>query len=207
MLLSTEEELKGEIGCDRFDLSCFWGNLLRYSVHCEHVEDARVQAIAGYLVRDGLETGWRCRHNGELACAWGCARALWGLAALPRSTRTQGVEEAIHKGVNWLLGAHSLVEADYPTAGRIHRLWRRLNFPLFYQADVLFVIRVLVELGMTDHPGAARALQWLADRQMKNGRWRGTNPYRQRTWGGIADGADVNRWATLHALQALNSSR
>jgi hypothetical protein len=102
---------------------------------------------------------------------------------------------------------HHLVAADYPTPGRIHPLWFRLNFPLFYQVDILFVLRVLTELGVADHPGAGAALDWLASRQMRNGRWRGANPYRQRTWSGIADGTDADRWATLHALRVLNPGR
>jgi hypothetical protein len=206
MLAATREELEQESDRGRYELSCFWGNLLRYATHCGFRDDPRVQAITDYVVRDGLQTGWRCRYNDGLACAWGCARALWGLAAQPATQHGPRVRETIDQGIDWLLNAHKLVEAEYPTSGRIHPLWFRLNFPLFYQVDILFVLRVLTELGMGDHPGAAAGLDWLARRQIKNGRWRGANPYRRRTWAGIADGAGADRWATLYALLVLNPS-
>jgi hypothetical protein len=207
MLSSTQRELEQEVSGGRYEMSCFWGNLLRYAEHCGYEDDPRVEAITQSLVVDGLETGWRCKHNDELPCAWGCARALWGLASTSESRRPAGVRRTIDESIDWLLNAHSLVAADYPTPGRIHSLWSRLSFPLFYQADILFVLRVLVALGRVDHPGAAGALEWLVGRRMANGRWRGANPYRRRTWAGIADGADTDRWATLYALHVLDSAR
>jgi hypothetical protein len=204
MLSATREELQQESARGRYGLSCFWGNLLRYAAYCGFHNDTRVQAITHYLVQDSLGSGWRCRYNDGLACAWGCARALWGLAALPAMERMPKVRETIDQGVDWLLNGHDLVAADYPTPGRVHPLWFRLNFPLFYQADILFVLRVLTELGAGGHPGAAAALEWLAGRRMKNGRWRGANPFRLRTWAGTADGPDADRWATLYALRVLS---
>jgi hypothetical protein len=207
MLSATRRKLERETSDGRYEMSCFWGNLLRYAEHCGYGDDARVEAVTQCLVLDGLETSWRCKHNDELPCAWGCARALWGLASRPESKRSPSVRQTIDKSIGWLLNAHSLVVADYSTTGRIHSLWSRLSFPLFYQADILFVLRVLVVLGRLDHPGAADALEWLRDRRMANGRWRGANPYRRRTWAGIADGADTDRWATLYALHVLDSAR
>ena len=60
-------------GPDQFGFSCFWGNLLRYTVYCHMEDDPRIQPIVRYLVRN-LETGGcRCRHNAYLPCAWGAA--------------------------------------------------------------------------------------------------------------------------------------
>lgn len=205
MLSATQNELERESARGLFDLSCFWGNLLRYAYYCGYGADPRVRAIAQYLTQDGLETGWRCRWNDGLPCAWGCARALWGLSARPVAERLPDAQDTIDQGVHWLLDDHTLVAADYPTPGRVHPLWFKLNFPLFYQADILFVLRVLADLGVADHPGAAQARRWLAGRRARNGRWRGSSPFRRRTWAGIADGADVDRWVTLYSLAVLNS--
>ncbi len=198
MLSATEGEIealqtKGQAH------GCFWGNLLRYALHCGFQNDARVQGIVEVLTHEALEEGWRCRINDGLPCAWGVARALWGLAAIPGAQRTSRTEAAIQHGVGWLLEAGDLVEANYPTPGRVHPLWFRLNFPLFYQADILFVLRVLAELGVLGHPGAQPALEWLIARRQSNGRWRGASPFRRRTWPALADREDTNRWVTLHA--------
>ena len=79
-----------------------------------------------------------------------------------------------------------------------------LFFPLFYQTDILFVLRVLAELGIIDHPGAQPAVDWLRNRQMSNGHWRGASPFRQRTWKVLGSGDETNRWVSLHAAMVLD---
>ncbi|MBN1247397.1 MAG: hypothetical protein JXC32_07045 [Anaerolineae bacterium] len=205
MLTATQNELERAVASEGHGLSCFWGNLLRYALHCGYADDPRVSTIVRYLAHDAREGGWRCAHNDELPCAWGAARALWGLAALPSERRSPETEATVENGLAFLLEAHSLVEADYPTSGRVHTLWSRLNFPLFYQADTLFVLRALAELGKLDHSGAGPALEWLASRRQANGRWRGASPFRRRTWAALADREDTDRWVSLHAAIILRN--
>ena len=114
------------------------------------------------------------------------------------------VGQAIERGVAFLLEDGRLADAAYPgPAGRqIHPLWFDLNFPLFYQADILFALRVLAELEVLDRPGAAPALTWLATR-CREGRWRGCNPYGNRTWPDLRSRAETNRWVTLQAQRIL----
>ena len=206
MLAATQDELDQPTDEDTHGLSCFWGNLLRYTLHCGYADDPRIGPIIRYLAHDAQDAGWRCRHNGELPCAWGTARALWGLAALPPQRRSPEVEATVQNGLAFLLETHRLVEADYPTSGRIHPLWFRLNFPLFYQADILFVLRVLAELGALDHPGAHPALEWLASRRRTDGHWRGSSPFRQHTWPALAERQETDRWVSLHAAIILQTT-
>jgi len=133
------------------------------------------------------------------------ARGLWGLAALPARHRPARVKAAIDSGLDLLLEGGDLATGAYPAA-RIHTLWKRLNFPLFYQADVLFVLRVLAELDALDHPRARPALGWLANRRKKHGRWRGASPFRRRTWPDLAGREETDRWVTLHAEIVLRQA-
>jgi hypothetical protein len=206
MLAATQEELDQSMAKGAHGLSCFWGNLLRYALHCGYADDPRVEAIIRYLAHDARRGSWRCRHNDELPCAWGAARALWGLAAVLPGQRSSDAEAAIKRGLTFLLEAHQLREADYPTPGQAHPLWFRLNFPLFYQADILFVLRVLGELGALDHPGAQRALEWLIARRRRDGHWRGANPFKRRTWQMFGDRDETDRWVSLQAAMILQES-
>jgi hypothetical protein len=206
MLTTTQEELDQSIARGAHGLSCFWGNMLRYALHSGYADDARVEAIIRYLAHDARSGGWRCHHNDELPCAWGAARALWGLSAVPLEQRSPDVEAAIKRGLTFLLEAHQLLEADYPTSGRVHPFWYRLNFPLFYQADILFVLRVLRELGALDHPGAQRAVEWLIARRKRDGHWRGANPFKRRTWQMLANRDETDRWVSLQAAMILQES-
>lgn len=204
MLTTTETAMQENVVKGTQGWSCFWANLLHYAARCDRADDPRLQPIIDYLVRDLAEGRCACIHNGNLACAWGAARTLWGLAALP--VRAPAVEAAIERGLEFLLDSYHLTEADYPSSGQPHALWSQLSFPLFYQADILFVLRVAAELGALDHPGARPALEWLANRRHSDGRWKGSNPFRSRTWGGIAGVHDVDRWVSLQAAIILQSA-
>lgn len=204
MLAATREEAERVLERGRRGLACFWGNLLRYALHSGCAGDARLQTIVAYLAHDAAG-GWQCPINDDLPCAWGAARALFGLAALPVRYRSAPAEQAIQSGLALLLEGGRLAAGDYP-AQRIHPLWRRLNSPLFYQADVLFTLRVLGELDALDHPGARPALEWLAARRQGSGRWRGASPFRRRTWPDLADREETDRWVSLHAATVLRQN-
>jgi hypothetical protein len=186
---------------DESGWSCLFGNVLRYVCHAGLAGDEGAAGLVDYAVREIGDGYCHCPWNDGYACAWGVARTLWGLAALPKGKRSPAVERAIQQGLEFLLAPGRLPKADYPVpdGGKVHAFWSRLNFPLFYQADVLFVLRVAGELGALDQPGAQEALAWLAGRQQKNGRWRGSSPFRRRTWPQLGGPEETGRWVTLQA--------
>jgi hypothetical protein len=207
MLAATESRAVSSHSPEQQDMGCFWGNILRYLVYCNRVDDPRVATIIKTIILASQARGWGCHINGELACAWGAIRALWGLAALPVHLRTPEVSAAIESGVKFIFGDEfSLLDGDYPTPGEIHKNWSKLNFPLFYQADILLALRTAAELGVLDRPQAQAGLHWLKERRQDNGRWRGTSPYRSRTWRELGDSTETSRWVTLQAAAILKHS-
>lgn len=183
-------------------VGCFWGNWLRYQLYCGNYQDARIQEIIARTCVDIHRKG-KCAYNYGLPCAWGVARDLYGLALIPEKSQDSTVQDAIQAGIQFLLAEYDLLKADYPYKQKIHPLWSKLSFPLFYQADILFVLRVLKALNALDHPGAQQALAWLAGQAAQNGQWHGGSPYRNRTWPFTAPEDSANHWLTLQALQVL----
>ncbi len=202
MLDATQDELERSLAPGRHGMACFWGNLLRYVLYAGLENDLRVEWLAAYLAHDAA-CGWRCHINEEMPCAWGAARALWGLAALPPDWRTETFQQTIEIGLSFLLKGGRLVGGYYPTPGRVHSMWKKLNWPLFYQADTLMILRVIAELGALDYPDARPALEWLATRRTLDGRWHGVSPYRRRTWAELGDGEESDRWVSLWAAGTL----
>ncbi|MEW5872456.1 MAG: hypothetical protein AB1894_24555 [Chloroflexota bacterium] len=205
MLGDTWEELQKHLESGAHGLTCFWANLLRYTLYCGLADDPRRGLVVETLVHDALQAEWRCIHNYEYPCAWGAARALWALAALPEERSNEQVEAAIRSALAFLLEDYHLQLVDYPVPERAktHPMWGRLNFPLFYQADILLVLRALAELNALDHPGAGPALDWLQAQRTVNGRWRGASPYRGRTWPGLGGSEETDRWVSLQAALIL----
>jgi hypothetical protein len=205
MLENTAGILNRELQEESTGWSCFWGNLLRYALRAESADEPRVKKLIQWLsgsIRDG---NCLCEHNYGKACAWGVARSLYGLAAIQKSRRPREVRSAIAQGIAFLLGDGRLVRADYPALGNRppNPLWFKLNFPLFYQADLLFTLRVLGELDALHQPGAQPALDWLERLRNREGRWRGSSPYRQRTWKELGGREETDRWVSLQAAWIL----
>jgi len=203
MLNTTADELCQQLATGATGASCFWGNLLRYALLSDSIENARIEKLISFAAMALRDGPCRCRHNGGCACAWGAVRVLWGLAAFPKSHRSRETSAAIDQGVEFLLDSFSLVEANYPSNGKVNSLWFKLNFPLFYQVDILFTLRILDELDMLDHPGAQSALDWLEQRRDRNGRWKGSSPFRKRTWRELGKREETDRWVSFHAYRAL----
>lgn len=205
MLENIETAWPWRLQDDKPGISCFWGNLLRYALHARQESDALVQRVVAHTVRD-LHARCRCEYNYDVACAWGVARSLWGLAAL--SERSSEVARAIEAGLTFLLDSFSLREVDYPLPpqGSVHALWSKTSFPLFYQADILFTLRVLAELDALQREGAQGALDWLEGRRLRNGRWRGSSPFRQRTWQELGNAEETRRWVSLQSALMLQQA-
>jgi len=205
MLDVTTAELCQRLDTKSLGFSCFWGNLLRYALHAGMLEDPRVQNDIHYTAVDLQDGPCRCVHNAGSPCAWGGVRGLWGLAAIPKAQRTPEANEAIARALEFLLASFRLSDANYPIPNNaaVNPIWFALNFPLFYQVDILFTLRVLDELELLDHPGARAALDWLEQRLGRNGHWPGGSPFRQRIWRELGDRADTDRWVSLQAALIL----
>jgi hypothetical protein len=179
-------------------LSCFTGNVVRYVALAGYGADPRLEPLVERLVHDSKKFDAACHINDENPCAWGYARLVWGLAALPESARTRDVERTLRRGVEFLF-SYKMERGTYPAAyGRSH-LWRQLSFPLFYQADVLFVLRAIDAAGEIDDPRAQPALAWLLARQDARGRWGGRAPYADR----MPSRVDASKWVTLQVATIL----
>ena len=178
--------------------SCFTANVIRYVSAAGYGADPRIEPLVARLVRDAKKYDAACWINDEQPCAWGYARLVWGLAALPEAARTREVERAMRRGVEFLL-SYRPERGDYPAPYGQSHLWRQLSFPLFHQADVLFVLRALDAADELDDPRAQSSIAWLLARQDERGRWGGRAPYTDR----MPSRIDASKWVTLQAITLL----
>ncbi len=202
MLDATRYQIEEGLENKYYGWSCLYGNILRYTLQAPAKKDVRVDNLIHFCAQAMVNGPCECRSSYGCACAWGAVRVLWGLAAVPKRARTKEVKEAIRIGTRFLLEDHRLEKVDYP-GGRVNPLWFKLSFPLFYHADILFTLRVLDELDALDHRGARAALDWLEAKRGPDGRWKGTSPFRPRTWSEMGNPEETSRWVTLQAMRIL----
>ena len=187
---------------DQSGFCCYWGNWLRYQIYCGKMDHPLVQQVIAIVSQDVTRRG-RCEYNCHLPCAWGVIRSLYGLVLIPDHKRSPEVQPAIIQGTRFILDEFKLTEANYPNQGKVHPLWFKLNFPLFYQADILFTLLVLAECGMLQSASAQNALEWLKSKRRKDGTWSGSSPYKSRTHPFLSGTDTPDYWVTLQALSVL----
>ncbi len=209
MLTATTQSTHRNFKLEGQGFSCLWGNVLRYVLYAGHADDPRTQVLTDYVVKDVMNENCRCRANSNYSCAWGVVRVLWALAAMPERRKRTDIQSAINQALHFLLDSFTLIEANYPIPdnGKIHPIWFKLNFPLFYQTDILFTLRVLAELDALDHPSAAAALDWLEAQRLPNGRWHGDSPFKQRTWRKLGNAEETARWVSLQSAVILQAAK
>ena len=188
-------------------MACYYGNVLRYAVYFGFADDPTIGDCISYLSRPKHGREWCCVHNLNMPCSWGAIRTLWGLAGLPESLHTEAVQHTISSAVDIIINSCEMLQTidAAPTIKR-HALWEKISFPLYYQCDRLFTLRVLTDAGQLHHPQLKPALQWLAARQTKEGIWRGSHPYRSRSWPFGLEREDIDRWVTLQSLLLLRAA-
>lgn len=208
MLSKIHPEIEGRLQSSDSGFTCLWGNILRYVLYAGFIDDPRVSDLITFVSRSVYHKECACYINDHRPCSWGLIRSLWGLSKIPASNRNVDIQKAIDSGIAFVLEKYSLVEANFPMydGGKIHPLWSKMSFPLFYQSDILFVLRILAELDLLNHPKAQAAIDWLLALRQKNGHFKGSNPFRGRTWPVISEKEDNDRWITLFALDILQKA-
>ena len=194
---------------------CLNGNLLFALQRFGYGNDPRLQTAIEWLARAILGEppiqyyasgtsgpGFACGANLGQACGWGANKAIRGLLAIPKQDRTELVERALRAGADFLLGKDPVV-ADYPYTKRISSTWFKLGFPLSYWSDVLETLSNLVDLGYAGDPRLQHALDWLMEKQDKNGRWKLENSLNGKMWVDIEAKGKPSKWVTLRSLRML----
>jgi hypothetical protein len=97
--------------------------------------------------------GFLCGANNKLPCAWGAVKVMLAFGKLPVEQRTPYIEDAIQKGIEFLLGVDP-AEATYPTgwSDKPSGNWWKFGFPVFYVTDLLQNVEALVRLGLGKDP-------------------------------------------------------
>ncbi|MFC1948146.1 nitrogen fixation protein NifH [Chloroflexota bacterium] len=147
-----------------------------------------------------------CGANNKLACAWGAVKVMMAFSRLPEEKKTDLINRAIDRGVDFLLGVDPAI-AEYPHgyAPKTSGNWWKFGFPVFYITDVLQITEALVRLGYGDDPRLQNTLELIRSKQDDQGRWLLEFDYKGKTWGEYGLKKQPNKWVTLRALRVLKA--
>jgi len=145
-----------------------------------------------------------CGANNKLPCAWGAVKVMLAFGKLSLKQRTRLIENAIQKGVDFLLGIDP-AEATYPTgwSNKPSGNWWKFGFPVFYITDLLQNVEALVRLGYGNDLRLSNALNIIREKQDENGRWALEYDYSGKMWCDFGKKKEANKWVTFRALWVL----
>lgn len=148
-----------------------------------------------------------CGANNKLPCAWGAVKVMLAFSKLPEHRRTPLINAAIDRGIAFLLSVDPL-DAAYPTgySDKPSGNWWKFGFPVFYVTDLLQNVEALVRLGLGADPQLTRALDFIRDKQDRDGRWALEYDYAGKTWVDFGPKKQPNKWITYRAACVLKKA-
>ncbi|KTB48423.1 Prenyltransferase-like protein [Dehalogenimonas alkenigignens] len=148
-----------------------------------------------------------CGANGGKPCAWGAAKAMKAMTAVPEHKRTPIMVEAINKGTAFFLGT-DLTKCNFPyrEGGKVSANWLKFGFPNFYISDMLEVLEILSRFGRGGDPRLENAWQLVMDKQDAAGRWPMEYSYNGKIWSNIEAKGKPSKWVTLRVLRTLKAA-
>ncbi len=194
-------------------IPCLTGNMVWSLLRLGRGDDPRVQAGISWITRyqrfdDGVArppSGWPYDRFemcwGKHTCHMAVAKALKALAEIPAARRTEDVERTLTKGVEFLL-AHHVFRKSHDLSKVSKPGWRRFQFPLMYQTDVLEVAGILTALGCKDHR-LDEAIALIVSKQDADGRWPLEQTFNGRFHADIEKKGRPSKWITLNALRVI----
>jgi hypothetical protein len=196
-------------------IPCLTGNMVWSLIKLGFVHDERVRKGIDWITQyqrfdDGIDarpTGWPYdRYEmcwGRHSCHMGVVKSLKALAALPQEMRDDRAQATIDKGVEYLL-AHHIFKKSHDLTKTAKPSWRKLQFPLMYQSDVLEIVLILQELGVRDER-MQEAIDLIAAKQNAEGTWNLEATFNGRFQVSIEKKDRPSKWITCRALMALQA--
>jgi hypothetical protein len=160
-----------------------------------------------YYAAGNSGPNFACGSNNKLPCAWGGAKVMLALGRLPSERRTPVIKRAIRQGIDFLFSVDP-ADAAYPSgySSKPSGNWWKFGFPVFYVADLLQVVEVLVALGYGKDRRLSRALSFIREKQDADGRWPLEYDYTGKTWADFGEKKRPSKWVTLRALRVLKAA-
>jgi hypothetical protein len=210
---STEASSKGG-GRPGTVIPCLTGNMAWAMTRLGCGDDPRVAAAIDWIrahqqARDGEEVPpSTCAHDqaieacfGRHSCFMGVVKSLKALAAIPPRKRSAAVKAAIAELAEFIL-VHRVHKKSHDLSKVSRPGWLKFGFPLMYQTDILEILCLLAELGISDER-ASDAADAVEAARGADGRWKMANSFNGKTLVDIDRKGEASKWITARALYAL----
>jgi hypothetical protein len=181
---------------------CINGRILATGAYFGEVSERLLDLLLSEQLEDG---GWNCdAPQSQRASFHSTICVLEGLLAYEKARGvTAGVTEARGRAEDYLLERGMF--RSLSTSKVIDEDWLRFSFPPTYHYDVLRGLDYLRSAGVEPDGRVDEAVELVARKRFKNGRWPLENPHPDRVDFDMEGRAGTSsRWNTLRALRVLD---
>jgi len=194
-------------------IPCLSGNMIWCLLKFGYRNDKRVIAGVEWITKyqrfdDGegsVPKGWPYdRYEmcwGRHTCHMGVVKTLKALSAIPGKYRSKKVQQTISHACDHIL-SHHIFKQSHNLTRTSKPGWRKLQFPLMYQTDILEIAGILVDLGVRD-PRMQDAIDLIASKQDGNGTWNLESTFNGRFHIDIEAKGMPSKWITYRSLRVL----
>ncbi|HVP16721.1 MAG TPA: prenyltransferase/squalene oxidase repeat-containing protein [candidate division Zixibacteria bacterium] len=188
-------------------LSCLTGNMASALTRIGYANDPRVKKAIEWLVRvQNKDGGWLCPYwkahsRDKHGCFMGTICPMEAFSITPKENLTEGMEETISKGAEFLL-MHHFYKADHHNYETVKQAWLRLSFPWFGY-NILRGLDVLTKLGYVKDHRADDAVRIILQKRQSNGAWILEDSPVGRMQSNLETKGQPSKWITLIALRML----
>jgi hypothetical protein len=194
-------------------IPCLTGNMIWSLIKLGHLKDERVEHGIEWIAKyqrfdDGVDahlTAWPYDKYemcwGKHSCHMGVVKSLKALSAIPKGNRDKDIQKSIDKGCEYLL-QHHIYKQSHDLSKTAKPGWRKLQFPLMYQTDILEVALILLDLGVKDDR-MQDAIDIIASKQNAEGKWNLEATFNGRFQVDIESKDHPSKWITYRALNVL----
>jgi hypothetical protein len=187
---------------------CINGRVLACGAYFGEASDRLVDRLLGEQLEDG---GWNCdappsrrsSFNSTICVLEGLLEyeKAKGAASAVRDARIRGQEYLLERRLFRSLATGNVIDRDRKSG----RDWRELAFPTRWHYDVLWGLDYLRKAGAGPDERAAEAVDLVAGKQQRDGRWLLDNPHAGRVHFDMeGESGTSSRWNTLRALRVLD---
>jgi hypothetical protein len=148
------------------------GHALAAAVALGWTDQSVAAALAAQLMRwQWPDGGWNCDRHPDAACSsvHESLGPLWGLAAYHRATGDPAAGEAVRRAAEFFFERRLF--RSRRTGDVIDPKWLQFRHPAYYHYDVLQALWVLGRAGYLHDARADEALELVASRRRRDGRW------------------------------------
>jgi hypothetical protein len=196
-------------------IPCLTGNMIWSLIKLGYLKDERlakgIEWIATYQRFDDAAytqpRGWPYdRYEmcwGKHSCHMGVVKSLKALSAIPKGKRDKDIKDTIDKGCEYLL-VHHIYKQSHDLARISKPGWRKLQFPLMYQTDILEIVMILLDLGIKDNR-MLDAIDMIVSKQSDEGKWNLEATFNGRFQVDIEMKGKPSKWITYRALYVLKN--